>query len=110
MRNSLPTRPQALPPTPLDEKTLRLREARLNNPKLHYHTTEKSYPILNLGNKMPFGKYKGLTVSTIIANNPSYIFWLMENTMVLFSEDVILALEETTDPCAPPKAWESPKY
>lgn len=41
-----------------------------------------NYPPLSLSSKMPFGKYKGDTIRSIIKNNPGYIDWLVNNTSV----------------------------
>jgi uncharacterized protein (DUF3820 family) len=111
MKRPLPPMPKALPPTPLDDKTARLRAARLAANKPQNHPPERQYPILTQESKMPFGKHKGRTIQTIINTEPSYITWLIENIpTVEFSDGVIEALEEATDPRAPPKAWESPRY
>lgn len=42
-------------------------------------------PELLLESAMPFGKYKGKTVQSIIDDDHEYISWLVENTDVLFS-------------------------
>jgi len=46
-----------------------------------------NYPPLSLSSKMPFGKYKGDTIRSIIKNNPGYIDWLVNNTSVRINFD-----------------------
>lgn len=35
--------------------------------------------LLDLKDKIPFGKYKGQTIASIIAHDPQYIYWVCEN-------------------------------
>ena len=48
-----------------------------------------SYRPIDMDDEMPFGKYKGETVSWIIDNDPDYLGWLLENTETEFSDDVL---------------------
>ena len=49
--------------------------------------------ILSLNSTMTFGKYEGKTVEQIIAQQPSYIEWVIENiNYVAFDDDVVSKL------------------
>jgi len=102
--------PEPLPPKPLDPKTAKLRALRLAATKPP-PSTERKPLLLSLETIMPFGKHKGLTVASILDSEPSYITWLIENVPnIISTNEVEQALQEATDPRAPPKAWESPRY
>lgn len=45
---------------------------------------------------MPFGKFKGTSLSEIIENDPQYIVWLQGNTDLDFHSDIMDEIE--TDP------------
>jgi hypothetical protein len=98
---SPPVMPKPLPPTPLDKKTAKLREARLaaKVTAINERYSTPSYPVLTLESTMPFGTHKGSSIEAIVKTNPSYITWLMENVPTIeFSDGVIEALEEATNP------------
>lgn len=44
--------------------------------------------MLTLESILTFGKHKGEQVEDLIEDNPSYIRWLMENTDMIFDEEV----------------------
>lgn len=44
--------------------------------------------------KFDFGKHKGKTVREVIAKDPEYIFWLAENNIANFSQEL---LDNATD-------------
>jgi len=37
-----------------------------------------------------FGKYKGLTIKEVLKTNPSYIVWLVDNTQLVFDEELVV--------------------
>lgn len=49
---------------------------------------KKEYNPLDLDDKMPFGKYRGYTLSDIIEVDPDYLEWCCNNTKVKITEDV----------------------
>lgn len=51
--------------------------------------------ILNLGDKMPFGKYQGETLQNIIHTDPGYMDWIVGNTDIRVSTAVIMAVGDT---------------
>jgi hypothetical protein len=52
-----------------------------------------------------FGKYSGKTIEFIIQNNPYYIFWLDDNKIVSFSQNIIdsAIMEEINN--SPPESF-----
>jgi hypothetical protein len=42
----------------------------------------------------PFGKYKYFTIKEVININPSYIIWLKEKDIVVFSDEIIRNAEK----------------
>ena len=54
--------------------------------------------ILNLHNRMNFGKHRGETIGQIVDENPSYIKWMIENIdNIAFSEEVVSELNLSDD-------------
>lgn len=49
---------------------------------------KKEFDPLDLDDKMPFGKYKGYTLSEVIEVDPSYLEWCCNNLNVKVTEDV----------------------
>lgn len=46
--------------------------------------------VLGLDSQLDFGMYQGYTVQEILKDRPDYIRWLMANTALKFTEDVIV--------------------
>ncbi len=55
------------------------------------------YADLEIDSTFPFGKVKGQVIRNILNENKSYLKWVVDNTEVKFSEEV-LELIESTDP------------
>lgn len=58
-----------------------------NSPK---HITGKSYVF-------DFGKYKGLTLASVLRSDPGYILWMHENNVAEIPEDIIIEAEILED-------------
>ncbi len=46
------------------------------------------YPKVGLNDKLPFGKYWGSDVYAVLVYNPNYIFWLDDQKVDFFTDDV----------------------
>lgn len=65
----------------IDEKTARLRAARLarevSSPAIV--APRRLTQVLGLADELPFGKHRGETVEDVLGRDPSYITWMLEN-------------------------------
>lgn len=61
----------------------------------------ESKKVLQVINKksdvLTFGKHNGLSIRSILLDDPSYILWLHEQGIVEFPDDIILEAEENDD-------------
>lgn len=48
---------------------------------------KKSYDPLHFNDAMPYGKYKGQTVGSIIQSDPEYLQWCQNNVSLSLDED-----------------------
>lgn len=53
--------------------------------------------MLQMTDRMGFGKWKGASVSTILCDNPSYLSWLMRTGFSDFGKEVTLAIHQWED-------------
>ena len=92
-----------LPPRPLDEKTARLRAARLARDAAlpRPEPRDGHHRVLGLRDVMPFGKHKGRTIQEIIDERPSYVTWLLEHTRVELSAEAEAEYHARLDPRRP---------
>jgi uncharacterized protein (DUF3820 family) len=49
---------------------------------------DRKYPKLRITSNIPFGKYKGFSVITILRVSKNYIKWLVENTDIKLSDEL----------------------
>ena len=54
---------------------------------------------------LAFGKHKGKTVRWIVDNNPEYIIWLDEESVVEFPEDILETAREEYADNSPPESY-----
>jgi tagatose-1,6-bisphosphate aldolase non-catalytic subunit AgaZ/GatZ len=77
-----------LAPQSLDPKTAALRAARLardaNRPRIGL---DEHHRVFSLGDEMPFGKHRGMTVADILDAEYDYVTWLLESTDFELSSD-----------------------
>lgn len=52
---------------------------------------------LELQHELPFGKYEGHTVEEVIAEDPSYINWAIENDIIELDDEAYREFEEAFD-------------
>lgn len=61
----------------------------------------ESKKVLQIINKksdvLTFGKHNGLSIRSVLLDDPSYILWLHEQGIVEFSDDIIIEAEENDD-------------
>ena len=58
---------------------------------------KKVYDPLHFNDIMPYGKYKGQTVGTIIQSDPDYLVWCQNNVNLLLDEDCCGLLEASLE-------------
>ena len=58
---------------------------------------KKVYDPLHFNDIMPYGKYKGQTVGTIIQSDPDYLVWCQNNVNLQLDEDCCGLLEASLD-------------
>lgn len=94
--------PAPLPPRPLDDKTARLRAARLardaGRPRVE---RDPHHRVLGLGDPMPFGKHRGRTIGDLIEEEVGYVTWLLEETAVELSREAEEEYHARLDPRRP---------
>jgi len=55
---------------------------------------KSTYPKLVLNSTIPFGKYKGRIVVSVIKSDPGYVDWLLMKTETKFTREVVEKLNE----------------
>ena len=58
---------------------------------------KRVYDPLHFNDVMPYGKYKGQTVGTIIQSDPDYLVWCQNNVSLNLDEDCCGLLEASLD-------------
>ena len=58
---------------------------------------KKVYDPLHFNDTMPYGKYKGQTIGTIIQSDPEYLQWCINNCNLALDEDCLGLIEASMD-------------
>ncbi len=57
----------------------------------------REFPELHRDSKVPFGKYKGVSMMELVVTDPNYLMWLVNDTTCKVAEDVVLAAKESIE-------------
>ena len=52
---------------------------------------------MTLGDKLTFGKYRGLTVEEVLAKDAQYLQWAEEKNIIQFDDDLLEAISEAAE-------------
>jgi len=63
----------------IEQKTARLRAARLQAQAGSQKPREPDYPEYGMGDELRFGKHAGETVEDVLETDPGWIRWALEN-------------------------------
>lgn len=55
-------------------------------------------PVLGFTSQVTFGRYIGLTVEEVLKTRPEYVAWLLDNTDIKFTEQVVSLVDTLLPP------------
>lgn len=61
----------------------------MNKTEKKLNKLASAFGVLTKKDKLPFGKYKGMSIKTVLKNDPGYLCWLVDNTSINIVRSIV---------------------